>query len=94
MVKNEPKLGFEKSKEIYKTFLTRVKKESFSWKNLSDIDRIETEVVLKCISMQEKMVKSSKFYFKNKPDIIWCKQFNKGTCTQNDNHDQLFKKKW
>ena len=28
MVKNEPKLGFEKAKEIYKTFLTRVEKGS------------------------------------------------------------------
>ena len=26
MVKNEPKLGFKESKEIYKTFLTRVEK--------------------------------------------------------------------
>ena len=42
MIKNEPKLGFKKSKEIYKTFLTRVEKGIVNWKGLSDIDTIET----------------------------------------------------
>ena len=86
MVKNEPKLGFEKLKEIYKMFLMRVKEGSVSWRNLSDIDRIETEVVLKCISLQEKSAKPSKFDFKKKPEVIWYKEFN-------DNHDQLFQGK-
>ena len=94
MVKNEPKLGFEVLKEIYKTFLTRVEKGTINWKDILDIDRIETEVVLKCISLQEKPQKISKFDFKKKqPDTIWCKDYNKGTCTQNDNHNQLFQGK-
>ena len=71
----------------------RVKKGSVGWKNLSDIDRIETKVVLKCISLQEKSATPSKFDFKKKPEVIWCKEFNKGTCTQNNNHDQLFQGK-
>ena len=94
MVKNEPKLDFEKSKEIYKTFLMRVKKGVITWKDISDMDRIETEVVLKCISLQEKPQRTSKLNFKKKqPDIIWCKDYNKGTCKQNDNYDQLFQGK-
>ena len=93
MVKNVPKLGLKKAKEIYKTFLTRVEKGNVSWKNLTDIDRIETEVVLKCINLPDKTSKTSKFNFKKKQDIIWCKDYNKGTCTQNDNHEQMFQGK-
>ena len=93
MVKNESKLRFKKSKEIYKMFLTRVEKGIVNWKCLSDIDRIETEVVLKCISLQEKASKSNKFDFEKRSETIWCKEFNKGTCTQNNSHDQLFQGK-
>ena len=45
VLKNEPKLGFDKAKEIYKIFLTRVEKELVNWKKLAYIDRIETEVI-------------------------------------------------
>ena len=31
--------------------------------------------------------------FKRKSDTIWCKDFNKGTCTLSDNHDQMFQGK-
>ena len=92
MLKNEPKLGFEKSKEIYKTFLMRIEKGFVSWKNLTDIDRIETEIVLKCISFQEKG-KLGRTEFRKKSDTIWCKDFNKGTCNQVDNHEQTFQGK-
>ena len=92
MLKNEPKLGFGKSKEIYKTFLGRIEKGIVRWKNLTDIDRIKTEIVLKCISLQEKskLVKSE---FRRKTDTIWCKDYNRGTCNLLDNHEQLFQGK-
>ena len=77
MVKNEPKLGFEKSKEIYKTFLMRVEKGSVIWKNLSDIDRIETEVVLKCINLQEKSAKPSKFDLKKNQKLSGAKSLTR-----------------
>ena len=92
MLKNEPKLGFEKCKEIYKTFLMRIEKGFVSWKNITDIDRIETEIVLKCISFQEKG-RSGRVEFIKKIDTIWCKDFNKGTCNQADNHEQMFQGK-
>ena len=56
VVKNEPKLGFNKAKEIYRQFVSKVEKGNISWKNVSEIDRIETEVVLHCISAVERQV--------------------------------------
>ena len=55
LVKNEPKLGFSKAKEIYRQFLSKVEKGNISWKNLAKIDRVETEVVIQCISVVGKL---------------------------------------
>ena len=60
------------------------------WKDKLEIDRIEMEVVLNCINIQERTGKFSKFEFKKKLDTIWCKDYNKGVCNLHDNHDQLF----
>ena len=93
ILKNEPKLGFEKAKEMYKMFLTRVEKGIVCWKRLACIDRIETEVILKCINIQERSNRFSKIENKKKLDTVWCKDFNKGTCTLADNHEILFQGK-
>ena len=58
VMKNEPKLGFNKAKEIHRQFLSKVEKGNISWKNLAEIDRIEMEVVLWCISVVEKLAGS------------------------------------
>ena len=71
-MKNEPKLGFNKAKEIYRQFLSKVEKGNISWKNLAEIDKIETEVVLWCISVAEKIAGLKKSDIKKKPEIIWC----------------------
>ena len=55
MVKNEPKLGFNKAKEIC-NLCQKLKREISPEKNISEIDRIETQVVLCCISVVEKLV--------------------------------------
>ena len=91
VIKNEPKLGFAKAKEIYKQFISKVEKGNVSWNNIEEIDRIETEVVLKCVQVVDNNAASSKkFDFKRKGDTIWCKDFNKGTCTLQDMHEQVF----
>ena len=90
VIKNEPNLGFKKAKEIYRQFLSKVEKGNISWKNLAEIDRIETEVVLHCISVVEKLAESKQSDIKKKPKIIWCKEYNKGSCNSPDPHDQLF----
>ena len=60
VVKNKPKLGFSKAKEIYKQFISEVEKGNISWKNIEEIDRIETEVVLKYVQMVDKQAKFQK----------------------------------
>ena len=49
VVKSEPKLGFAKAKEIYKQFISKVEKGNVSWYNTDEIDRNETELMLKCV---------------------------------------------
>ena len=55
VIKYEPKFGFNKAKEICRQFLSKVEKDNISWKNLAEIDRIETEVVLHYIGVVEKL---------------------------------------
>ena len=93
VVRNEPKLRFSKAKEIYKQFVSKVEKGNISWKNLSEIDRIETEVILLCVNVVEKLAGSKKTDAKKKTDIILCKEYNKGSCNLPDVHDQLFQGK-
>ena len=38
VVKIEPKLGFQKAKEIYKQFVSKVEKDNISWKNTEEIE--------------------------------------------------------
>ena len=61
MIRNEPKLGFQKVKEIYKNFLTKVEKGIVRWKDKMEIDRIKTEVILNCINIHERVNKFAKF---------------------------------
>ena len=70
-----------------------MEKGNISWKNTEEIDRIETEVVLKCVQVVDKQSNSQKkFKFKKKSDTVWCKEFNKGNC-ENKLHEQVFQGK-
>ena len=74
VVKNEPKLGLSNAKEIYKQFVSKVEKGNISWKNIEEIDRIETEVVLRCVQVVDKQSNSEKkFEFKKNSETVWCK---------------------
>ena len=90
VVKNEPMLGFQKAKEIYKQFISKIEKGNISWKNKNEIDRIETNVVLRCVSIQDKQAFTKKSDSKNNLELAWCKEFNKGNCSLPDQHEQLF----
>ena len=48
------KLEFTKAKDICKQFIYKVEKGNISWCNTEEIDRIETEVVLKCVKVVNK----------------------------------------
>ena len=71
--------------------MSKVEKGNISWKNMEEIDRIETEVVLKCVQVVDKQSNSQKkFEFKKKSEMVWCKEFNTGNCNQPDLHEQVF----
>ena len=86
-------------KKVFKSkrnlqFISKVEKGNILWKNIDEIDRIETEVVLKCVQVVDKQSNSQKkFEFKKKSDTVWCKEFRKGNCNQPDLHEQVFQGK-
>ena len=78
VIKNEPKLGFAKVKEIYKQFISKVEKGNVSWNNIEKIDRIETEVVLKCVQVVDNNAGPlKKSDFKEKGTLFGAKIFTR-----------------
>ena len=70
-----------------------MEKGNISWKNTEEIDRIETNVVLKHISIQDKQASLKTFDSKKKLELVWCKDYNKGNYSLSDQHEQLFQGK-
>ena len=91
--KNKPKIGFTKAKDIYKQFISKVEKGNISWCNTEETDRIETCV--KCSNVSKWWTTAwlplGSFKFKRKN--VWCKDYNKGTCSLPDLHKMIFQGK-
>ena len=84
----------QKQKKFTNSLFQKWKKGNISWKNMEEIDRIETEVVLKCVQVVDKQASfQKKFEFKKKSDSVWCKAINKGNWNQPDLHEQVFERK-
>ena len=78
------KLGFSKSKELYREVLNAIEKGEFTWCNYYEIERLENEIRFDNMSVVECNVDESKK--KVDADIKWCKEFNGGRCTFQTHH--------
>ena len=81
------KLGFSKSKELYREVLNAIEKGEFTWCNYYEIERLENEIRFDNMSVVERNIDESK---KKESDVKWCKDFNGGRCTFQNHHQGKF----
>ena len=80
------KIGFNKSKELYRETLLSIEKGEFSWGNTYEIEKIENEIRFKNMKVDT----SPEFKKPAYSDVKWCKDFNNNKCTFNSNHNGRF----
>jgi hypothetical protein len=96
LAKNESKLGFKKSKELYKNTLLAIEKDELEWADFAEIDRMENDIKFMYMKFdseksKEKSSQKPKDLAKPSEDIVWCNEFNKGTCQHNVDHTGYFR---
>ena len=80
------KIGFAKSKELYRETLLSIEKGEFSWENTYEMEKIENE-----IRFENMKVETSPEIKKPQPnELRWCKDFNFNKCTFNSHHQGRF----
>ena len=81
------KLGFNKSKELYREVLNAIEKGEFTWCNFYEIERLENEIRFDNMSVVERSFDESR---RKEAEIKWCKEFNGGRCTFQSHHQGKF----
>ena len=85
------KLGFSKSKELYREFLNSIEKGEFFWCDFYEMERLENEICFNNMkvndtSFEKRAPKSESIL----SDFKWCKDFNAGKCTFTTHHNGKF----
>ena len=84
------------AKELYRDLLNGIEKKEFKWGNITEIQRIEMDIKFDNIKFETESdtdgkKKPTKKSSKDKsPDVIWCKDFNFGSCTFESLHKGKF----
>ena len=81
------KLGFNKSKELYREVLNAIEKGEFTWCNYYEIERLENEIRFDNMSVVEWSFDENK---RKEAEIKWCKEFNSGRCMFQSHHQGKF----
>ena len=76
------KIGFSKSKELYRETLLSIEKGEFSWDNFYEIEKIENEIRFENMKVES----SPDFKKKYHDDLKWCKDYNMNKCMFQSHH--------
>ena len=80
------RIGFSKSKELYRETLLSIEKGEFSWDNFYEIEKIENEIRFENMKVES----SPDFKKKSHDELKWCKDYNMNKCTfQSHHHGKL-----
>ena len=85
------KLGFNKSKELYRVVLNSIEKGEFFWCDFYEIERLENEIRfnnMKVDDTSNNVDRHKSEHIMN--DIKWCKDFNAGKCIFTMHHNGKF----
>jgi hypothetical protein len=99
LAKNESKLGFKKSKEMYRQTILSIEKKELDWADFSEIDRIENDMKFMHMKLdsdkspKEKSTANTKKESSKNDDLIWCNDYNKGSCQHSVDHTGYFRNK-
>ena len=79
------KLGFGKSKELYRETLNAIEKGEFTWCNYYEIERLENEIRFNNMKVEDNST-DDKRKQNAQVEVKWCKDFNSGRCTFQGHH--------
>ena len=71
------KLGFGKSKELYRETLNAIEKGEFTWCNYYEIERLENEIRFNNMKVEDNFT-DDKRKQNAQVEVKWCKEFNTG----------------
>ena len=81
------KLGFGKSKELYRETPNAIEKGEFTWCNYYEIERLENEIRFNSMKVEDNSPdERRKQTNNNQSEVKWCKDFNLGRCTFQSHH--------
>ena len=83
------KLGFNKSKELYRETLNAIEKREFFWCNYYQIERLENEIRFNNVKVDDSSHDKRKPEMSNN-DLKWCKDFHTNKCAFNTYHKGKF----
>ena len=85
------KLGFVKSKELYRETLNAIEKGEFGWCNFYEIERLENEIRFENMKVEDTVSEEDQKRKKQlQSEPRWCKEFNAGKCTFTGHHQGKF----
>ena len=83
------KLGFSKSKELYREVMNSIEKGEFFWCDYYEIERLENEIRFNNMKVDDNSFERCKSENLNL-EIKWCKDFNAGKCAFTAHHNGKF----
>ena len=91
IAKLNEKLGFSKSKELYREVLNSIEKGEFFWCNFYEIERLENEIQFNNMKVDD--TSTHRHTLKSdlgSNDLKWCKDFDAGKYTFTTYHNSKF----
>ena len=89
-------LGLQKTKQLYKAYMCEYEENRLQWGDLQGIDNVEPILLFRVNNLntvgkkdRKKDTKPSKS--ESSEEIVWCLNYNSGTCTYTDSHDGQFR---
>ena len=85
------KLGFNKSKELYRGVLNSIEKGEFFWCDFYEIERLENEIIFNNMKVDDNSNKRDRHKSDhNLKDTKWCKDFNAVKCVFSTHYNGKF----